>query len=162
MIADRRGRTVWIDARRPGRMHDATAARNEGVAVCLQHIPDIEVFLDDGCLNGGRDLRGQAITPPGQPRPGTLPGRADQGERDRRGHPSDRITVEHALADHKCRKRPTRFTHRRDRLPDTYRAIAGLASDRTINVRSQATTRPNAAHPLFPAPPRDTGSLSGR
>ncbi|PHQ51870.1 transposase, partial [Streptomyces cinnamoneus] len=26
-----------------------------------------------------------------------------------------------------------RWTHRRDRLPDTYRAIAGLVSDRSIN-----------------------------
>ncbi|CAM5643450.1 hypothetical protein STENM36S_01164 [Streptomyces tendae] len=44
--------------------------------------------------------------------------------------PSDRITVEHTLADH---KRWKQLTHRRDRLPDTYRAIAGLVSDRTAN-----------------------------
>ncbi|MFD8395399.1 transposase, partial [Streptomyces sp. NPDC059680] len=25
-----------------------------------------------------------------------------------------------------------RWTHRRDRLPETYRAIAGLVSDRTV------------------------------
>ncbi|MFF8911485.1 P-loop NTPase family protein [Streptomyces olivaceoviridis] len=30
-------------------------------------------------------------------------------------------------------KQLTRWTHRRDRLPDTYRAIAGLVSDRTVN-----------------------------
>ncbi|MER8062712.1 IS5/IS1182 family transposase, partial [Streptomyces sp. NPDC094022] len=39
-----------------------------------------------------------------------------------------------ALADHKRWKQLTRWTHRRDRLPDTYRAIAGLVSDRTTNV----------------------------
>ncbi|MDG9703326.1 transposase family protein [Streptomyces sp. DH37] len=39
VIADRRGRTLWTDALRPGRMHDATAARNAGIAVCFQHFP---------------------------------------------------------------------------------------------------------------------------
>ncbi|MDH6574203.1 hypothetical protein M2160_009310 [Streptomyces sp. SAI-117] len=74
---------------------------------------------------------GQAITPPGNPRSGAPPDRVEQWERDRHGHSSDRITVEHALADHKRWKQLTRWTHRRDRLPDTYRAIAGLVSDRT-------------------------------
>ncbi|MEU4067712.1 IS5/IS1182 family transposase, partial [Streptomyces wedmorensis] len=36
----------------------------------------------------------------------------------------------HALADHKRWKQLTRWTHRREVLPDTYRAIAGPVSDR--------------------------------
>ncbi|MEU8889910.1 transposase [Streptomyces sp. NPDC048442] len=51
--------------------------------------------------------------------------------RPRHDHSSRRITVGHALADHKRWKQLTRWTHRRDRLPDTYRAIAILVSDRT-------------------------------
>ncbi|MFB7227593.1 transposase family protein [Streptomyces fimicarius] len=133
VIADRRGRTLWTDALRPGRMHDVTAARNEGIAVCFQHFSDVEVLLDDGYLGLSRDHRGQAITPPRKPRPGALLSRVEQWERDRHGHSSDRISVEHALADHKRWKQLTRWTHRRDRLPDTYRAIAGLVSDRTHN-----------------------------
>ncbi|MCC2280560.1 hypothetical protein LKL35_34920 [Streptomyces sp. ET3-23] len=43
-----------------------------------------------------------------------------------------RITVEHALVDHKRWKQLIRWTRRRDNLPDTYRAIAGLVSDRTV------------------------------
>ncbi|SCF61086.1 DDE superfamily endonuclease [Streptomyces sp. DconLS] len=39
VIAGRRGRTLWTDALRPGRMHDATAARNEGIAVCFPVLP---------------------------------------------------------------------------------------------------------------------------
>lgn len=58
VIADRRGRTLWSDAVRPGRMHDATAARNEGIAICFQHFPDVEVLLDDGYLGLSRDHRG--------------------------------------------------------------------------------------------------------
>ncbi|WP_369198961.1 hypothetical protein [Streptomyces djakartensis] len=30
VIADAQGRTLWVDALRPGRMHDVTAAPNEG------------------------------------------------------------------------------------------------------------------------------------
>ncbi|CAM5584763.1 hypothetical protein STENM36S_06430 [Streptomyces tendae] len=56
-------------------------------------------------------------------------GRVGSWELHRHGH-SHRITVEHTLADH---KRWKQLTHRRDRLPDTYRAIAGLVSDRTAN-----------------------------
>ena len=90
VIADWRGRTLWTDALRPGRMHDATAARNEGIAVCFQHFPDVEVLLDDGYLGLSRDHRGQAITPPRKPRPGALPGRVEQWERDRHWHSFDR------------------------------------------------------------------------
>ncbi len=67
VIADRQGRTLWTDALRPGRMRDATAARNEGIAVCFQHFPGVEVLLDDGCLGLRRDHPGKAITPPRKP-----------------------------------------------------------------------------------------------
>ncbi|MFE6904817.1 transposase family protein, partial [Streptomyces sp. NPDC057717] len=118
-IADWRGRNLWIDALRPGRMHNATAAPNEAIAVYFQHFPDVEALLDDDHLRLRRDHPGQTITPPRKPRPGALPGRVEQCERNRHGHSSDRITVEHALADHKRRKQLTRWTHRRDRLLDT-------------------------------------------
>ncbi|MFH9016384.1 hypothetical protein ACH4C6_34075 [Streptomyces sp. NPDC017943] len=69
VIADWHGRTLWTDALRPGRMRDATAARNEGIAVCFRHFPDVEVFLDDGYLGLSRDHRGQAIPPDRGPEP---------------------------------------------------------------------------------------------
>ncbi|GAA0491334.1 hypothetical protein GCM10010361_65730 [Streptomyces olivaceiscleroticus] len=113
-------------------MHDTTAARAAGVTGCFEHFDVVEVLLDDGYLGLGRDRPGQAITPPRRPRPGALPSRFQQWERDRHGHSSDRIAVEHALADRKRWKQLIRWTHRRDRLPDTYRAIAGLVSGRTV------------------------------
>ncbi|MFF9691118.1 hypothetical protein [Streptomyces sp. NPDC014623] len=64
-------------------------------------------------------------------RPGALPGRIEQWERDRHDHSSDRITVQHALADHKRWRQLTRWTHRRDRPPDTYHTITNPGSDRT-------------------------------
>lgn len=59
VIADDQGRTLWTDALRPGRMHDATAARNEGIDTCFRHFPDVEVLLDDGYLGLRRDHPGQ-------------------------------------------------------------------------------------------------------
>ncbi|GHA65874.1 hypothetical protein GCM10010372_77000 [Streptomyces tauricus] len=108
-----------------------TAARAAGIAGCLRHFDLVEILLDDGYLGLSRDHPGQAVTPPRKPRPGALVGRVRQWEDDQYEHSSDRITVEHALADHKRWKQLMRWTHRRDRLPDTYRAIAGLVSDRT-------------------------------
>lgn len=35
---------------RPGRMHDVTAACNEGIDTCFQQYPDVEVLLNDGYL----------------------------------------------------------------------------------------------------------------
>ncbi len=131
VIADHQGRTRSADGPRPGRMHDATAARTAGITDCFHHFDLVEVLLDDGYLDSSRDHPGQAVTPPRKPRPGAPPGRVDQWERERHDHSSDRITVEHALADHKRWKRLMRWTHRRDRLPGTYRAIADLVSDRT-------------------------------
>jgi hypothetical protein len=63
VVAGRRGRTLWADALRPGRMRDATAVRNEAVDACFQRFPDVEVLLDDGYLGLSRHHRGQAHRP---------------------------------------------------------------------------------------------------
>lgn len=132
VVADHRGRTLWTDALRPGRMHDATAARNEGIGICFQHYPDVEVLLDDGYLGLRRDHPGQAVTPPRKGNKISPPEVLQARQRARHRHSSKRITVEHALADHKRWKQLTRWTHRRETLPATYQAIASLVSDRTI------------------------------
>ncbi|MFL1906118.1 transposase family protein [Streptomyces tauricus] len=132
VIADRHGRTLWVDALRPGRMHDATAARNEGIGICFHYFPDVEVLLDDGYLGLRRDHPGQAVTPPRKGNKISPPEVLEARRRARHRHSSKRITVEHALADHKRWKQLTRWTHRRETLPATYRGIASLVSDRTI------------------------------
>ncbi|RAJ38320.1 DDE superfamily endonuclease [Kitasatospora sp. SolWspMP-SS2h] len=132
VIADHKGRTLWTGALRPGRMHDATAARNDGIADCFRYFPGVEVLLDDGCLGLRRDHPGQAITPPRKSNESALADVHSRREQARHQHSSDRITVEHALAGHKRWKQLLYWTHRRDNLPDTYRAIAGLVSNCTI------------------------------
>ncbi|MFD6952627.1 MULTISPECIES: transposase [unclassified Nocardiopsis] len=134
IVADHRGRTLWTDSLRPGRMHDATAVRTEGIDSCFRYFPQVEALLDDGYLGLRRDHPGKAITPPRKPNKSALPDVHERWKRHRHAHSSDRITVEHALADHKRWKQLIRWTHRRENLPATYRAIAGLVSDRTANI----------------------------
>ena len=43
-------------------MHDATAARNDGIGSMLPALHLVEVLLDDGYLGLSRDHRGQALT----------------------------------------------------------------------------------------------------
>ncbi|MEV8100782.1 transposase family protein [Kitasatospora sp. NPDC085879] len=131
VVADEHGRTLWAGNLRPGRMHDATAIRSEGIADLFRQFPGIQILLDDGYLGLRRDHPGQAITPPRKANKICPPEVHEAREQARHEHSSRRIPVEHALADHKRWKGLTRWTHRRDTLPDTYLAIAGLVSDRT-------------------------------
>ncbi|GGT41163.1 hypothetical protein GCM10010254_71190 [Streptomyces chromofuscus] len=45
VVADGQRRTLRADALWPGQMHDTTAARDEGIAICFQHFLDVEVLL---------------------------------------------------------------------------------------------------------------------
>jgi hypothetical protein len=124
VVADHRGRTLWTDAMRPGRMHDAAAVRTEGVDSCFRCFPEVEVPLDDGYPGLRRGHPHQALTPPRKPRRSALPEFHERWKLHRHAHSSDRITVEYALAAPKRWKQSTRWTHRRESLPADYRAIA--------------------------------------
>ncbi|MEU2132267.1 transposase family protein [Streptomyces sp. NPDC018352] len=130
VVAGHQGCTLWTDVLRPGRMHDATAARNEGIGTCFRHLSDVEILLDDGCLGLRRDHPGQAVTPPRKGNKISPPELLEARPRARHRHSSKRTAVEHALAGHKRWKQLVRWTHRRETLPVTCRATAGLVSDR--------------------------------
>lgn len=91
---------------------------------------DVEVLLDNGYLGLRRDHPGQAVTPPRKGNKISPLEALEARLRARHRHSSKRIAVEHALADHKRWKQLVRWTHRRETLPVTYRAIAGPVSDR--------------------------------
>lgn len=131
VMADGQGRTLRAGNLRPGRMHDATAIRGEGIDDLFRQFPAVEVLLDDGYLGLRRDHPDKAITPPRKPNKISPPEVHEARERARHHHSSQRIPVEHALADHKRWKGLTRWTHRRDTHPATYAAVASLVSDRT-------------------------------
>ena len=151
VVADHRGRTLWADAMRPGRMHDATAVRMEGIDACFRHFPLVEMLLDEGYLGLRRDHPGKALTPPRKPNKSALPEFHERWKLHRHAHSSDRITVENALADHKRWKQLMRWTHRRENLPATYRAIAERVCDRTAT---------SPAHPGHRVRPRPGGAAS--
>ncbi|MGW1412543.1 transposase family protein [Streptomyces sp. NPDC002403] len=70
-ISDGSGRLLWSGADRPGRMHDQTAMRTEGIAEQLCLHPQVKAKVDEG-------RRG--IQRPGQRLPQPGPGTATQAE----------------------------------------------------------------------------------
>jgi hypothetical protein len=48
VITDGHGRTLWAGAFRPGRMHDQTALRTEGIADLFEQYPQVKAKVDAG------------------------------------------------------------------------------------------------------------------
>jgi hypothetical protein len=55
VAADHNGATLWCGATRPGRMHDVTTARVEGVDALLDAYPDVKLLVDAGYQGLARD-----------------------------------------------------------------------------------------------------------
>lgn len=58
-ISHGEGRTLWCGAVRPGRMHDQTAMRTEGIAEQFRLHPQVKAEVDEG-------YRGQRVPRPGE------------------------------------------------------------------------------------------------
>jgi hypothetical protein len=132
LAADEHGATLWCGATRPGRVHDTTAARVEGIDALLQAYPQVNLLVDAGYQGLARDHPDQVTAPPLKLRPGTPLSRQMEWEAERKAQSSQRIPVEHAIAELKWWRVPQRFTGRRELLPETINAIAGIVSDRAI------------------------------
>jgi hypothetical protein len=130
IISDERGRLLWCGATRPGRMHDVTALRTEGIEDLLQQYPKVKAKVDSGYQGLARDFPDQVSAPPKKP-----PKAADDTQRAeyntaRHAQSSQRICVEHAIAEPKQWRPLQRYIGRREHFEDTILAIAGLVSDR--------------------------------
>lgn len=55
IVSDEYGSTLFAGGCRPGRMHDTTAARVEGIDGLLHACPQVEVLVDAGCQGLARD-----------------------------------------------------------------------------------------------------------
>jgi len=130
VISDGGGRLLWAGAFRPGRMHDVTAARTEGIEALLRAFPDVQAEADSGYQGLARDFPAQVSAPPGKPGKNAPPEDLTSWEQQRHQQSSARICVEHAIAEPKQWRPLQRWTGRRDYLPETALAIAGLVSDR--------------------------------
>ncbi|WP_317441077.1 transposase family protein [Streptomyces collinus] len=147
-ISDAQGRTPWSGADRPGRMHDQTAMRTEGIAEQLRLHPDVRAEVDEGYRGLANEFPDQISAPPKKPKDLEDMQRYGWREMRRRQSPC-RICVEHADAEHKQWRPLQRFLGRREHYPATHRAIAGLVSDRA----AQRATHRKASTALVPVTP---------
>ena len=130
VISDERGRLLWCGATRPGRMHDVTALRSEGVEDLLRRYPNVRVRVDSGYQGLARDLPDQVSAPPKKPPKDASDAQRREYEVARKAQSSQRICVEHAIAEPKQWRPLQRYIGRREHFQDTVLAIAGLVSDR--------------------------------
>jgi hypothetical protein len=130
VISDGGGRLLWAGAFRPGRMHDVTALRTEGIEDLLRARPDVTAEVDSGYQGLARDFPGQVSAPPKKPGKDALPEATACWEQQRHQQSSARIAVEHAIAEPKQWRPLQRWTGRREYFQETALAIAGLVSDR--------------------------------
>jgi DDE superfamily endonuclease/Helix-turn-helix of DDE superfamily endonuclease len=130
VITDENGRTLWAGAFRPGRMHDQTAVRTEGIADLFRQFPEVRAKVDAGYRGLAREFPDQVTAPPLKPKKDAAPGEAAAYEEARHRQSSERICAEHANAEHKQWRTLQRFHGRRDDFDETYMAVAGLVSDR--------------------------------
>ncbi len=132
-ISDSRGRLLWLGAIRPGRMHDVTALRTEGIEDLFRRYPGVTAEADSGYQGLARDFPAQITAPPKKPGKDATPSQVTEREAARKQQSSRRICVEHAIAEPKQWRTLQRYTGRRDYFEDTALAIGGLVSDRCAN-----------------------------
>jgi len=130
VVTDGEGRTLWAGAFRPGRMHDQTAVRTEGIANLFTQFPEVKAKVDAGYRGLAKEFPGQVQAPPLKPKKDAIPEENAAWDEARHKQSSERICVEHANAEHKQWRTLQRYLGRRENFDETYMAVAGLVSDR--------------------------------
>jgi hypothetical protein len=129
-ISDGAGRLLWLGAFRPGRMHDVTAVCTEGIEDLLRAHRGLSAAVDTGYQGRARDFPAQVSAPPKKPGSNTPPEETTRWEQQRHQQSSQRIRIEHAIAEPKQWRPLQRYPGRREQSQETALAIAGLVSDR--------------------------------
>ncbi|MEV4927819.1 transposase family protein [Streptomyces roseoverticillatus] len=132
---------AWV---RPGRMHDQTAVRTEGIAEQFRNRPGVKAKVDSGYAGLAKEFPGQVSAPPKKPKDEACDGDKYAWRETRRRQSSARICVEHTNAELRQWAPLRRFTGRRDIYAETHLAIASLVSDRS----AQRVTRPETSTEL--------------
>ena len=86
---------------RPGRMHDQTAVRTEGIADLFTQFPQVKAKVDAGYRGMAKEFPDQVQAPPLKPKKDPTPEETAAYEAERHKQSSERICVEHANAEHK-------------------------------------------------------------
>jgi hypothetical protein len=131
--SDQAGRTLWSGAVRPGRMHDQTAVKTEGIVDLLGQYPRVQASVDEGYRGLAGAFPGQVQAPPPKPRKDAVAEQVAAWKQARQRQSSRRICVEHAIAEHKQWRCLQRWIGRRDYYGEAYLAVAGLVSDRAAH-----------------------------
>ncbi|WP_309228167.1 transposase family protein [Streptomyces lunaelactis] len=137
-FSDGQGRMLLSGAVRPGRMHDQTTLRTEGIAEQFRTRPTVKALVDSGYQGLAKEFPDQVSAPPKKPADEACDGDKYAWQEARRRQSSARICVEHTNAELRQWAPLRRFTGRRDTYTETHLAIAGLLSDRSAQ---QATRR---------------------
>jgi hypothetical protein len=129
-VCDGAGRTLWAGAVRPGRMHDQTAVKTEGIKDLLGQHPTVTAMVDSGYQGLAKAFPDQVHAPPPKPSKDAPAEQIAVYQAARTQQSSGRICVEHAIAEPKGWRSLQRWIGRRQYYPETHLAIAGLVSDR--------------------------------
>jgi hypothetical protein len=124
VVTDGEGRTLWAGAFRPGRMHDQTALRTEGIADLFERFPEVKAKVDAGYRGLAKEFPNQVQAPPLKPKKDATPAEVATWDAERHQQSSERICVEHAHAEHKQWRTLQRFLGRREYFEETYTAVS--------------------------------------
>lgn len=122
---------LWAGAFRPGRMHDQTAVKTEGICDLFEQYPQIRARVDAGYRGLAKQFPDQVQAPPLKLKKGAAPEDIAAWDSGRHQQSSERICVEHANAEHKQWRTLQRCLGRRKYFDETYTAVATLVSDRS-------------------------------
>lgn len=89
-FSDPQGRTLFSGVVRPGRMHDRTAVRTEGIAEQFHRHPKVKAEVDEGYRGLANEFPGQVSAPPKKPK-----GDAPLGEHGTGARPAGRLLITH-------------------------------------------------------------------
>ena len=131
VISDDKGRTLWTGAVRPGRMHDQTALKTEGIGDPFEQYPQVKAKVDAGYRGLAKQFPDQVTAPPLKPKKDAPPEETAAWEEARKKWSCERIPAGHANAGQKQWRPLQRWIGRREYFDETHLAIAGLVSDRT-------------------------------
>ena len=92
----------------------------------------MKVLVDTGYRGLAKTHPDQVIPPPLKLRPGAWPEYQRRWEAERKQQSSHRIPVEHAIAELKWWRQLQRYPARRQLLPESINATAGLVSNRVL------------------------------
>jgi DDE superfamily endonuclease len=135
-----KSRTLFSALARPGRMHDQTAVRTEGIAKQQRCRPGVRLHVDEGYRGPANQFPDKVTAPPRKPKADAPSGEQHARRYDCRRQSSDPICVEHANAEYKQWRPLQRYTGRRQDFAQTQAAIAGLVRDRSACRATRHTT----------------------